>query len=129
MEYSQPNFLTALEDGTFTFAYGISPWLFALLVVLITIGVWFVYRKTTRQLSTPWKAFFIGIRSSVLVLLLFCLLRPVVTTLQVSPQETYLAVLIDDSQSMAIADLPDGQTRQAAVEEQLYENGLLDGLS
>jgi uncharacterized membrane protein len=129
MEYSQPNFLTALEDGTFTFAYGISPWLFALLVVLITIGVWFTYRKTTRQLSTPWKAFFIGIRSSVLVLLLFCLLRPVVTTLQVSPQETYLAVVIDDSQSMAIADLADGQTRQAAVAEQLYENGLLDELS
>ena len=129
MAYSQPNFSTALEDGTFTFAYGISPWLFALLVVLITIGVWFSYRKTTRQLSTPWKAFFIGIRSSVLVLLLFCLLRPVVTTLQVSPQETYLAVLIDDSQSMAIADLADGQTRQAAVEEQLYENGLLDELS
>jgi uncharacterized membrane protein len=129
MEYSQPNFLTALEDGTFTFAYGISPWLFALLVVLITIGVWFTYRKTTRQLSTPWKAFFIGIRSSVLVLLLFCLLRPVVTTLQVSPQETYLAVVIDDSQSMAIADLTDGQTRQAAVAEQLYENGLLDELS
>jgi uncharacterized membrane protein len=129
MEYSQPNFLTALEDGTFTFAYGISPWLFALLVVLITIGVWFTYRKTTRQLSIPWKAFFIGIRSSVLVLLLFCLLRPVVTTLQVSPQETYLAVVIDDSQSMAIADLADGQTRQAAVAEQLYENGLLDELS
>ena len=129
MAYSQPNFLTALEDGTFAFAYGISPWLFALLVVLITIGVWFSYRKTTRQLSTPWKAFFIGIRSSVLVLLLFCLLRPVVTTLQVSPQETYLAVLIDDSQSMAIADLADGQTRQAAVKEQLYENGLFDELA
>jgi len=129
MAYSQPNFLTALEDGTFTFAYGISPWLFAWLVVLITIGVWFSYRKTTRQLSTPWKAFFIGIRSSVLVLLLFCLLRPVVTTLQVSPQETYLAVLIDDSQSMSIADLPDSQTRQAAVEELLYENGLLDELA
>ena len=129
MAYSQPNFLTALDDGTFTFAYGISPWLFTLLVVFITIGVWFSYRKTTRQLSIPWKAFFIGIRSSVLVLLLFCLLRPIVTTLQVSPQETYLAVLIDDSQSMSIADLPDGQTRQAAVEEQLYENGLLDELS
>ena len=129
MEYSQPNFLTALEDGTFTFAYGISPWMFALLVVLITIGVWLTYRKTTRQLSSPWKAFFIGIRSSVLILLLFCLLRPVVTTLQVSPQETYLAVLIDDSQSMSIADLTEGQTRQAAVEEQLYENGLLDELS
>ena len=129
MQYSQPNFFTALEEGTFTFAYGISPWLFALFVALITVGVWFTYRQTTRQLSTSWKVFFIGLRSSVLVLLLFCLLRPVVTTLQVSPQETYLAVLIDDSQSMAIADLPDGQTRQAAVEEQLYKNGLLDELS
>ncbi|GJM12671.1 MAG: membrane protein [Pseudohongiella sp.] len=129
MQYTQPNFLTALEDGTFTFAYGISPWLFLLLVVLITAGVWFTYQKTTRQLSPAWKTFFIGIRSLVLVLLLFCLLRPVVTTLQVSPQETYLAVLIDDSQSMAIADLPDGQTRQAAAEQQLYEEGLLDELS
>lgn len=128
MPYSQPNFLTALQDGTFTFAYGISPWLFALLVVLITAGVWFTYRKTTRQLSPSWKAFFVGIRSSVLVLLLFCLLRPVVTTLQVSPQETYLGVLIDDSQSMAIADLPGGQSRQAAVERRLYEDGLLEEL-
>jgi len=129
MQYSQPNFLTALEDGSFTFAYGISPWLFAVLVILITFGVWLTYRKTTRQLSPAWKTFFIGIRSGVLVLILFCLLRPVVTTLQVSPQETYLGVLIDDSQSMAIADLAGGQTRQEAIEELLYENGLLDNLS
>lgn len=129
MQYTQPNFLTALEDGTFSFAYGISPWLFILLVVLITVGVWFTYRKTTRQLAPGWKAFFIGMRSSVLVLLLFCLLRPVVTTLQVSPQETYLAVVLDDSQSMSIADLPDEQTRRAAVEELLVENGLIDDLS
>jgi len=129
MQYSQPNFLTALVDGSFTFAYGISPWLFAVLVILITFGVWLTYRKTTRQLSPAWKTFFIGIRSGVLVLILFCLLRPVVTTLQVSPQETYLGVLIDDSQSMAIADLAGGQTRQEAIEELLYENGLLDNLS
>ncbi len=129
MQYTQPNFLTALEDGTFTFAYGISPWLFLLFTVLIVLAVWFVYRRTTRQLSKPWKVFFIGIRSSVLILLLFCLLRPVVTTLQVSPQETYLAVVIDDSQSMSIADLPDGQTRRAAVEQQLGEDGLLEELS
>ena len=72
MQYSQPNFLTALEDGSFTFAYGISPWLFAVLVILITVGVWLTYRKTTRQLSPAWKTFFIGIRSGVLVLILFC---------------------------------------------------------
>lgn len=128
MQYTQPNFLTAFNDGTFTFAYGISPWLFALLTVLITVGVWFTYRKTTRQLTAPWKTFFIGLRSSVLVLILFCLLRPVVTTLQVSPQETYLGVLVDDSQSMSIADLPDAQSRRAAVQEKIYGSGLLDDL-
>lgn len=124
MQYSQSRL-----DGTLTFAYGISPFFFALSVLLIVAGVWFTYRSTTRQLSRAWKIFFIGIRSGILVLLLFCLLRPVVTTLQVSPQETYLGVLIDDSQSMSISDLPDGQSRQAAVQQQLYENGLLDELS
>ncbi len=119
----------ALEDGTFTFAYGISPWLFALSVLLVVGGAWFTYRSTTRQLSTLWKTFFIGIRSSVLVLLLLCLLRPVVTTLQVSPQETYLGVLIDDSQSMSIADLAGAQSRQSEVRHRFYEEGLLDELS
>lgn len=129
MQYTQPNFFTALEDGTFSFAYGISPLLFALLVLLIIAGVWFTYQKTTRPLSKPWKIFFIGVRSSVLVILLFCLLRPVITTLQISPQETYLGVLIDDSQSMSIEDMDDGQSRQSAVQEQLFDSGLLDDLS
>ena len=129
MQYSQANIIGALADGTFTFAYGISPWLFAVLVALIIAAVCYAYRKTTRQLSRSWKTFFISLRCAVLVLILFCLLRPVVTTLQVSPQETYLAVLIDDSQSMAIADLPGGQTRQSAVQEQLYGNGVLQSLS
>ncbi len=49
--------------------------------------------------------------------------------MQVSPQETYLAVLIDDSQSMSITDIPEGLSRQAAVQAQLYDDGLLDELS
>ncbi len=129
MQYSPPDFLTALEDGTFSFAYGISPWLFALLVLLIITGVWFSYRSTTRPLSTRWKTFFIAIRSSVLVLLLFCLLRPLATTQQVSPQETWLAVLIDDSQSMSIMDVAGGQSRQSEVRQKFHEEGLLDELS
>ncbi|PCJ25330.1 MAG: hypothetical protein COA96_07600 [SAR86 cluster bacterium] len=129
MQYTQPNFITALEDGTFSFAYGISPYIFVLLVILITACVWFTYYKTTRPLSTPWKTFFIGVRSSVLILILFCLLRPVITTLQISPQETYLGVLIDDSQSMSIEDLENGESRQSAVQRALFENGLLEELS
>ncbi|MDD9895183.1 MAG: VWA domain-containing protein [Gammaproteobacteria bacterium] len=129
MQYTQPNLLTALEEGTFSFAYGISPWLFGLLVLLIIAGVWFTYFNTTRPLTPAWKTFFVATRSSVLVFILFCLLRPVITTMQAAPQETYLGVLIDDSQSMAIADLGGDQSRQAAVAESFFADGVIDDLA
>ena len=129
MEYTEPTIFNALEEGTFSFALGISPWLFGLAVLAIFIGVWLTYLKTTRPISPPWKAFFVGTRGSVLVLLLFCLLRPVITTIQTSPQETYLGILIDDSQSMSIADLPGGQSRRDGVEEVLFDGGLVEELS
>ena len=129
MEYTEPTIFNALEEGTFSFALGISPWLFGLAVLAIFTGVWLTYLKTTRPISPPWKAFFVVTRGSVLVLLLFCLLRPVITTIQTSPQETYLGILIDDSQSMSIADLPGGQSRRDGVEEVLFDGGLVEDLS
>ena len=129
MEYTEPTIFNALEEGTFSFALGISPWLFGLAVLAIFIGVWLTYLKTTRPISPPWKAFFVVTRGSVLVLLLFCLLRPVITTIQTSPQETYLGILIDDSQSMSIADLPGGQSRRDGVKEVLFDGGLVEELS
>ena len=129
MEYTEPTIFNALEEGTFSFALGISPWLFGLAVLAIFTGVWLTYLKTTRPISPPWKAFFVVTRSSVLVLLLFCLLRPVITTIQTSPQETYLGILIDDSQSMSIVDLPGGQSRRDGVKEVLFDGGLVEDLS
>ncbi len=114
------HYLDAIAQGRFTFAYGVSPWL-ALLIVASLVGVvWWSYRKTTRSLSPAWKTSLITLRSLVLILLFVCLLRPVVTTEQVVPQETYLAILVDDSQSMSIPDLAGSQTRAAAVSDLLY---------
>lgn len=119
----------AIAQGRFTFAYGLSPWLALLLVVALVSVVWWSYRKTTRALSPAWKTSLITLRSLVLILLFVCLLRPVVTTEQVVPQETYLAILVDDSQSMGIADLAGAQTRAAAVSELLYGSaGIVEGL-
>ena len=128
MQSVEPNLFNALSEGNLTFAYGISPLWFALLVVLIVAAVWLTYYKTTRPLSKAWKTFFITVRSAVLVLLLFCLLRPVVITTQISPQETYLGVLIDDSQSMSIADMPGERSRESLVKEALFADGLLEEL-
>ncbi len=128
MQSVEPNLLTALSEGSLSFAYGMNPLWFALAVVLVIAAVWASYYKTTRPLSPAWKTWFIGLRSAVLILLLFILLRPVVNTNQVSPQETYLAVLMDNSQSMSVADMPGGRTRQEVVYQEFIEDGVLDDL-
>ncbi len=128
MPYSQPDLFSALRSGSVTFAYGVPVWMFALLVALIIAAVWLTYLKTTRPLTPLWKGLLIANRSSILVLLIFCLLRPVISTVQVSPQETYLGVLFDDSQSMGIQDLASGQSRQQAVQNVFFEEGVLEEL-
>jgi hypothetical protein len=45
MQYTEPKLLSALQEGTLSFAYGISLLLFAVLVVLIIFGVWLTYLK------------------------------------------------------------------------------------
>lgn len=112
--------LEAIREGRFSFAYGPHPLLTLLLFALIPLGVWLLYRRTTRPLSPGWKSLLVGLRSLVLVLLLLMLMRPVISTWQVNPQETYLAVLVDDSESMQIGDLANGESRLNAVQSALY---------
>ncbi|MDO8910141.1 MAG: hypothetical protein Q7W55_16765 [Pseudohongiella sp.] len=122
--------IDAIRDGRFAFAYGPHPLIVLLLLALIPALVWFLYRRTTRPLTPRWKSFLVGLRSAVLILLLFMLMRPIITTFQVNPQETYLAVLVDDSASMQITDTPGAVSRQQAVTNTLYgDNGILAGLS
>jgi len=129
MQFIDQNLLTAIQEGRFSFAYSISPWVVAAIAVALVGLVWLTYLKTTRPLTPGWKSFFIVLRSSILLLILVCLLRPVITTTQVTPQETYIGVLIDDSQSMAIEDLG-SRSRQQAVADLLFEqDGFLDQLS
>jgi uncharacterized membrane protein len=118
--------IAAIRDGQFSFAYAPHPLLALLLFLALPVLVWWLYRKTTRPLTPRWKALLITLRSLIAMVLLFMLLRPVITTWQVNPQETYLAVLVDDSQSMEIPDLPGQQRRLDAVAERLYaDNGIL----
>ena len=53
----------------------------------------------------------IVLRSAVFVILLFMVLQPVLNVSQVLPQDSYMAVVIDTSQSMNIKD--DGETSRA----------------
>ncbi len=120
----------AIRDGRFDFAYGPHPFIAVVLFLLIPLLVWFVYRRTTRPVTRRWKNLLIGLRSAVLMLLLLLLMRPVITTFEVNPQETYLAVLVDDSASMQIGDVAGFESRQQAVADALYgAGGIVEGLA
>ncbi len=122
--------MEAIRNGQFSFAYGPHPLLAALLFMALPVVVWLLYRKTTRPLTPRWKALLVTLRSLIAMVLLFMLLRPVITTWQVNPQETYLAVLVDDSQSMQIPDLAGQQRRRDVIADELYaDNGILAPLS
>lgn len=128
MQITEPNLFSALQQGSLSFAYGVSPALFGLFALLIVAAVWLSYYRTTRPLSAGWKAWFIGLRSAVLILILFCLLRPVVNIQQVSPQDTYLAVLLDNSQSMRITDA-DGRSRLEAMAAEFLDGPVMEELA
>ena len=128
MQVTEPTLLSAIQQGTLSFAYGVSLELFGLFALLIVAAVWLSYYRTTRPLSPGWKVWFIGLRSAVLMLILFCLLRPVVNTRQVSPQDTYLAVVLDNSQSMSIADV-DGRTRRQAAAAEFLAGPVMEELA
>ncbi|HZP48025.1 MAG TPA: glutamine amidotransferase [Vicinamibacterales bacterium] len=72
----------------------------------------------------------VTLRLGALAVLLVCLFRPTLVLKAAVPQQNFLAVLVDDSRSMAIADT-DGQPRSAFVQQQLAapRAKLLDALS
>ena len=72
----------------------------------------------------------IGLRVGTLIVLLFCLFRPMLVLKAAVPQQNFLGVLVDDSRSMSIADR-EGQARSAFVQQQLTgpNAALLNALS
>lgn len=111
----EPTFFGALGAGTLRFDYGVPLWAFLLLAAALIALTSLGYRKTFRPLTPLWRRGLIAVRSAALVLIAFCMLRPVVVSTETVPQETFFAVLIDDSASMQLVDAAGGDTREAAA--------------
>ncbi|MEX1032378.1 MAG: hypothetical protein WDZ30_03380 [Cellvibrionaceae bacterium] len=120
MSLIQKHYLQAIIDGNLSF--GVSIGVVGMIVGgLVLVGVAIAsYRKTTRPVSSGWKATLITLRSATLLLLGFCVLEPGVLVSEVVPQETYVAVLVDDSQSMSIRDRANIPSRHEQSAELLY---------
>ena len=105
------------EKGRLSFQLLGSKWWILPVAALAAMAALYFYRSVVREKRSPWL---IGLRAATLLVLLFMLLRPVLNISTVLPQDSYLAVVIDDSESMTIKD--DGKTKRSEeLEKQLVQ--------
>ncbi|HEU4767087.1 MAG TPA: glutamine amidotransferase, partial [Pyrinomonadaceae bacterium] len=110
-------------NGRFGFDVRPGPLLLVLIVLLVAAFIYFIYLRPRVRLSKRTTAALIAFRVALLTLLVTLLLRPVVVVSSVIPRSSYVAIVVDDSVSMKLADTPDGATRIDAVKQSLLGTG------
>jgi hypothetical protein len=120
---------TVFSRGTFVFLSGLPLWLLAALIVLIAVGLgWYMRTQATDgRLSGIRRAGIWILQSALAALLLFMLWHPALSVATLKPQQNIVAVVVDDSASMAQADEAGGKTRREAATNVL-NSGLLNAL-
>ncbi len=92
--------------------------------VIVTLG-W----RASSSMSSPWRrAAMIGLRTAAATAALILFLEPAVELRQVAREPNRVAVLVNDSRSMSLADEPGGPTRQQRARALLdHSAGVFDG--
>ena len=108
-------------------------WVLALLVVVCTAGLaWLIWRRLPEAAPRVrnWRAWLVwGLEAAMVALLLLLLWEPAITVAELKSQQNIIAVLVDDSRSMAIADAgADGNATREAAAVKTLQDGVLAGL-
>ncbi len=108
-------------------------WLLAALIVVSAGGLaWLIWRRMpeTAPRVRNWRVWLVwALESAMVALLLLLLWEPAITVAELKSQQNIIAVLVDDSRSMAIADAgADGKTTREAAAVKTLEDGVLAGL-
>src|SRR6202050_1722521 len=105
-------------------------WMLVLLILAAAVGLAWLIRSRLAQAAPvmhSWRAWVIwGLQALLAAMILVLLWQPAITVAELKPQQNIIAVLVDDSRSMAISE--DGVTRQAQAVKAL-QSGLLDSLN
>jgi hypothetical protein len=117
------------SKGDFVLLGGWPKWVLYLLVLATAVGLALLIRARLPQAAAPvrnWRAGVIWFLQCILATLVLVLLwQPAITIAELKPQQNIIAVLVDDSRSMALAD--QGAPREALAVKAL-ENGTLSDL-
>jgi uncharacterized membrane protein len=105
-------------------------WMLVLLILAAAAGLAWLIRSRMAQAAPvmrSWRAWVIwGLQTLLAAMILVLLWQPAITVAELKPQQNIIAVLVDDSRSMAISD--EGVTRQAQAVNAL-QNGVLTSLN
>jgi uncharacterized membrane protein len=112
------------ERGDFTFASSWPAWLIAGLALVVGGPVLWAYARARGRSRTVDRVILVGLRVAAFTVVLFCLLKPTLLVKRVVPQQSYVAVLLDDSRSMRIAD-DEKKPRTAFIDESFSKTGPL----
>jgi uncharacterized membrane protein len=118
------------ERGQFALLGAWPKWILVLLIVAAGATLACLIRSQLAQ-ATPvvrgWRAWVIwGLETLLAAVLLVLLWQPAITVAQLKPQQNIIAVLVDDSRSMAITE--DGSTRERKAVKAL-QDGVLASLN
>lgn len=121
-------FLFGHEQAVFTngrFGFDVRPGavVLILIVLLAAAFIYFIYLRPRIRLSKGTTAALIALRAALLAVMVVLLLRPVVVVSSVIPRSSYVAMVIDDSVSMKLQDVPGGGTRLDTVKQALLNSG------
>jgi len=121
-------FLFGHEQAVFTngrFGFDVRPGtlLLILIVLLVAAFIYFIYLRPRIRLPKRTTAALVALRAALLTLMIVLLLRPVVVVSSAIPRSSYVAIVVDDSQSMKLHDAPNGATRLDAIKQTLLKPG------
>jgi uncharacterized membrane protein len=116
------------SKGEFVLLGAWPKWVLLILVLAVAVGLALLIRSRLPQAAAPvrnWRAGVIWLLQFVLATLVLVLLwQPAITIAELKPQQNIIAVLVDDSRSMAIAD--QGASREALAAKALDDGTLAE---
>jgi uncharacterized membrane protein len=121
---SLARFLFGHEQAVFTngqFGFDLRPraWIVILIALCLAVFIYVVYIRPRWRMSKRMTVVLALLRTTLMALLLFMLLRPVLVVSSAIPRSSYVALAIDDSLSMTLVDTPGRVTRLESVKQAL----------
>lgn len=118
-------FLFGHEQAVFTngrLGFGLRP--NPLLLILIGLGIaaliYYIYIRRRVRVPKGTAAVLMTLRATLLVVILMLLLRPIVVVSSVIPRSSYVSLVVDDSLSMKLNDMPAGLNRLDSAKQALF---------